>query len=140
MAAKKKHGADERTIRALDKTWGDDASSGNLVGVLACYARDGSLVWPGSPAFRGSAAIRRAWTKLIRTPGLELRFTPKRIDISDDGTLASDFGVVTMVMDAPKGKSKQVAKYLVVWKKVGEEWKVLYDSYNMNTEDSPPTG
>ena len=39
-----------------------------------------------------------------------------------------------------KGECKKVhnkipAKYVVVWKKVGGAWKVLYDCYNMNQAD-----
>jgi uncharacterized protein (TIGR02246 family) len=130
-----KTSADEKAIRKLDKEWGDAASKKDLKTVVALYARDGSLLWPSEPAHYGTAAIRAAYTKMFKEfKGLTLRFTAKRIDISEGGDLASDFGVVALGYDDPeKGRVKLTAKYLVVWKKVNGAWKVLYDSYNMNS-------
>lgn len=129
-----KHKADEALIRNLDEAWGKAASAKNLDAVVAFYAGDGSLVWPGAPAAHGTDHIRANWQKMFKTtPGLHLRFIAERIVISDDGTLASDFGKVEFGHDTNEGKHVQeTAKYVVVWKKVKDSWKVLYDSYNMN--------
>ena len=126
--------AEEHAIRALNKSWSAAATAHDLEAVLAMYAKDGSLVWPGEPAFHGSEAIRGAWTEMMKTPGLALEFTSERIVVADSGDLASDFGKVAMASDTEKGREEVEAKYLVVWRKEGRDWKVLYDAYNMNSQ------
>jgi uncharacterized protein (TIGR02246 family) len=124
---------DETAIRELDVQWGDAASKHDLDTVLEFYAHDGSLVWPGFPPAHGAKAIREQWAKMIVTPGLFLRFVPERIVIAESGDLATDFGRVEMAQDTPKGKEKITAKYLVAWRKENGVWKVLYDSWNMDS-------
>lgn len=131
-----KHSADEKAIRKLDVEWGDAACKKDLKAVVAFYAPDGSVVWPGAPAAHGTAKIRAAWVELLKTPGLSLRFTPERIDVADDGDMATDFGKVAFGHDTAQGHVRETAKYVVVWKKVEGAWKVLYDCYNMNTPDA----
>lgn len=133
-----RHKADEALIRKLDEDWGKAASAKNLDAVVSFYAADGSLVWPGAPAAHGTDQIRANWQKMFKTiAGLHLRFIPERIVVSDDGTLASDFGKVEFGHDSSEWVHVQeTAKYVVVWKKVKDSWKVLYDSYNMNADPS----
>ena len=128
-----KHKADEAEIRRLDEEWGKAATEKKLDAVVGFYAHDGSLVWPGLPAAHGTAKIRANWEEMMKTSGLKLRFIAERIVISDDGTLASDFGKVEYDHD-DKGKTvKETAKYVVVWRKEKGGWKVLYDCYNANS-------
>lgn len=130
-----KHKADEAAIRRLDEEWGKAASAKNLDAVVGFYAHDGSLVWPGEPAVHGTAQIRAGWKKMMDTiPGLNLRFTPERIVISDDASLASDFGKVEFGHEVNGKPVMEIAKYVVVWRKEKGDWKVLYDSYNLNSE------
>lgn len=130
-----KHKADEAAIRRLDDEWGKAASAKNLAAVVDFYAHDGSLVWPGQPAVHGTAHIRASWKEMMDTiPGLNLRFTPERIVISDDASLASDFGKVEFGHDVNGKPVMEIAKYVVVWRKEKGGWKVLYDSYNMNAD------
>lgn len=132
----KKYSADEKAIRKLDVMWGAAACKKDLNAVVAFYARNGSVVWPGARAARGTAKIRAAWAEMLKTPGLSLRFTPEHIDIADDADMATDFGKVAFGHDTAKGHVRETAQYLVVWKKVNGAWKVFYDCYNMNTPDA----
>jgi ketosteroid isomerase-like protein len=129
-----KHKADEAAIRRLDEEWGRAASTQKLDAVVGFYAHDGSLVWPGEPAVHGTADIRASWKKMMDISGLNLRFTPERIVISDDASLASDFGKVEFGHEVDGKPVMEIAKYIVVWRKEKDGWKVLYDSYNLNTE------
>ena len=131
------HSADEKIIKELDTQWGDAACKKDLEAVVALYAPDGSLVWPGAPAVHGTSNIRAAWVDFLKTPGLSLRFTPERIDFAHDADMAIDFGAVALERDDPqKGHVKMTAKYVVVWRKINGAWKVLYDCYNTNTPDA----
>ncbi|MFO1460267.1 MAG: DUF4440 domain-containing protein [Verrucomicrobiota bacterium] len=136
MASSKMSASDKSQIIALDQAWGDAASSGRLADVVGFYAANATLVWPGTKAVQGTAAIRKSWKGMFRQfKGLRLRFIAKAIHISKEGDLASDFGVVEF---SATGQSMMKAKYLVVWQKVRGEWRVLYDSWNTNTEAPAP--
>ena len=125
--------AEEKAIRALDKAWTHAATRKDLRKVVTFYATDGSLVWPDTPPVHGKAAILKNWKSMMASiPGLVLKFSPERIEVSDSGDLASDYGVVYMQQKGATGIEKVRAKYLVVWKKEKGEWKVLYDGWNYN--------
>ncbi len=139
--------ADEAEIRRLDKVWSDAASkgAGNLDNIVPIYGPNATLVWPGQPPVHGPRAIRKAWKKAFEDfPDFHLTFSPVRIDISEDGDMASDFGKVGMAWTetkrvkgrTAKQRVKATAKYVVVWTKVDGAWKVLYDSYNMNAPEA----
>ena len=132
------HAADEQAIRDLDEAWGEAATRHDLDAIVAFYAPNGSLVWPGMPAVHGTADIRLAWKQMIdTTPGLGLRFAADSITVASAGDLAADFGVVYLTMDAPDGtKVNDAAKYVVTWQKLDGKWKVLYDSWNENQKSS----
>lgn len=59
-------------------------------------------------------------------------FIPERIVVAQSGDMATDFGRAEIDVTSPKGTSKLVVKYLVVWKKVDGKWKVAYDMWNTN--------
>jgi ketosteroid isomerase-like protein len=136
--------ADIAAIRRLDAEWSEAASGGiaNLDRVVEFYAADGSTVWPGAPASKGSKNILKAWKRSFQElEGLKLKFGPTDIRISADGTMASDFGRVAMSYLVAKRVNRQTtkqrihsrAKYVVVWTKADGEWKVLYDCWNLNS-------
>jgi hypothetical protein len=52
--------ADEAALRAIDSTWFAAYGRGDVDGVAALYAEDAVISAPGTPAARGSAAIRQA--------------------------------------------------------------------------------
>ena len=131
----KKMSAEEKAIRAQDVAWGKAACKKDLDAVVSLYCKDGALVWTGEPPAQGIAAIRKNWAQMMKIPGLSLEFIPERIVVSDSGDLASDFGVVKLGQEDPANYSYTTvsAKYLVVWRKEKSGWKVLYDSYNLNS-------
>lgn len=132
----KKMSADEKAIREHDVAWGKAVCKKDLDAVVSVYCKDGALAWTGEPAAHGTAAIRKSWAQMMKIPGLTLEFIPERIVVSESGDLASDFGVVKFGQEDPANFSFTVvtAKYLVVWRKEKSGWKVLYDSYNLNSE------
>jgi ketosteroid isomerase-like protein len=131
----KKMSAEEKAIREQDVAWGKAACKKDLDAVVSLYCKDGCLAWAGEPPAQGIAAIRKSWAQMMKIPGLSLEFIPDRIVVSESGELASDFGVVKLGQEDPANYSYTVvsAKYLVVWRKEKSGWKVLYDSYNLNS-------
>jgi uncharacterized protein (TIGR02246 family) len=124
--------AEEQAIRQLDDQWNAAIARKDVEANVAFYAADGVVLWPDAPAGRGTAAIRNAWTEMLKAPNLKLVLTPEDIHVSQSGDLATDVGRVAAEMDTPQGHAKEDAKYLVVWKKVNGSWKVQYDAFNAN--------
>jgi len=94
------------------------------------YTFDTIVLDPETPARRGADTMRAAWTEFLKAPGLTVRLVPEKIDIAAAGDLATDFGRFELQVESPAGKIKNVHKYLTVWRKVGGQWKILYDAWN----------
>jgi ketosteroid isomerase-like protein len=59
---------------------------------------------------------------------LKLTFQPTSILVGDGGDLAAEQGTYQISFTGPKGKKiEDHGNYVTVWKKVGGQWKVLYD-------------
>lgn len=129
--------AEENAIGELATKWIDAAARKDVDTIVSFYAPDGTIVWPDAPAGRGPDAVRAAWTEVFKTPGLKLTFVPERFDLSSAGDMAADFGRIESEFDGPQGTVKDVAKYVVVWRKVNGQWRVLYDTFNSNQPAAP---
>jgi uncharacterized protein (TIGR02246 family) len=132
----KKTDPDEAAIRALDEEWSKAAQAHDIPRVVTFYAKEGSVVWPGQPVAKGHAAIRASWNKALG-PDLYLQFKPSHIEIASGRDMAFDFGVVYFAPNVKPTNLDLVGKYLVVWKRKKDSWKVLYDCYNMNGTNNP---
>jgi uncharacterized protein (TIGR02246 family) len=132
--ARSTRAADIKAIKALDAAWSEAAMNQDIDSLVAMYAKDATLVWPGAKAVHGTRAIRRAWAKMFeQTPSLGLQFDPTTITVADSCDMAVDFGKVTMFMRNEQGrKVRVVAKYVVNWVKVRGRWRVAYDTWNTN--------
>lgn len=130
--------ADEQAIRTLDEQWGPAVSKTDVEAAVAMYTADASLLWPDAPAAKGSDAVRATWTAVMKTPGLTLSVIPERIDVAAAGDVATDVGRVESEVTTPNGPIKVVSKYLHVWHKVGNEWKLYYSMSNSNSPPAAP--
>ncbi len=106
--------------------------------VVAFYADDARILAAGAPRADGRDAIRAMWVQFLSTPGLDLKLTSSDVMVAEAGDLAIDIGGYQMSMTGPKGKPAQdVGKYVTIFKKVGDQWKVVVDMFN---SDKPAPG
>jgi uncharacterized protein (TIGR02246 family) len=129
--------ADEQAIRDLDKRWVDMVAARDSSGIAELFAEDGVEMMPNAPAFEGREGARRAFGGMFGMKGLKLTFEPKRIEIAQAGDMAVDRGTWELEADGPKDKIRDNGKYLVVWKKVGGQWKIAYDIFNSDKPAAP---
>ena len=54
--------------------------------------------------------------------------------------MAYEIGTYTMGLDAPGGRVEDEGKYVVVWTRVGGDWKVAADIFNSNRPAPAPAG
>lgn len=130
-AAQGGRSSDEEAIRKADVEWSHAAETRNVEKAVSFYADDGSMMPYGAPIATGTEQIRQTWTKLMSIPGVNLTFAPTKIVVAKGGDMAYDIGTfVLKTNDAQGNSTASEGKYVVVWKKVGGQWKVAADIFN----------
>jgi uncharacterized protein (TIGR02246 family) len=123
-------GADEQAIRGQVDRWLELVKAKDAAGIAALYAEDGAVMPPNAPIGKGRAAIQQTWASLMQTPGFALTFAPEQIVVSASGDMALDRGTYRLAL-APHGTAQtDTGKYVVVWRKIGGEWKAAADIFN----------
>ena len=136
-AAPANTGADEQAIRSQVDHWLQLVKTKDAAAIAALYTEDGAVMPPNAPIGKGRAAIQQTWTSMMGTPGFDLTFTPEQIIVSSSGDMALDRGTYSLKV-APHGTAQSdTGKYVVVWRKVGSEWKAAADIFN---SDLPASG
>ena len=130
-------GADEKAIRGQVDHWLQLVKAKDAAAIASLYAEDGAVMPPNAPIGKGRAAIQRTWSSLMQTPGFALTFAPEQIIVSASGDMALDRGTYNLTI-APGGTTQtDTGKYVVVWRKIGGEWKAAADIFN---SDLPASG
>ncbi len=129
--------ADEQAIRANVDRWLEAVKAKDAAAIAQFYTEDGAVMPPNMPIGKGHAAIQKAWADMMATPGFNLRFTPEQIVVSSSGDMALDRGTYRLTVSPAGTPQTDTGKYLVVWRKVGGEWKAAADMFN---SDIPAAG
>ena len=130
-------GVDEQAIRGHVDRWLQLVKAKDAAGIAELYANDGTVMPPNAPIGKGRAAIQQTWASMMRTPGFDLTFVPEQIIVSSSGDMALDRGTYSLAV-APDGTAQtDTGKYVVVWRKIGGEWKAAADIFN---SDLPASG
>ena len=127
--------AEEQAIRDADAAMLRAARAGDAAAFADAFAPDGRFLFPYAPAAEGRAAIRERFAENASTPGFDVRWTTRLVEVSEAGDLAWTTGRYTLAMETPDGPVRDEGKFLSVWEKVGGEWKLAAD---MIATDLPP--
>jgi uncharacterized protein (TIGR02246 family) len=119
--------AQKAEIEAVNAKWTEFFNKGDFAGVASLYTTDAVAFPPGSPMVQGQAAIGAMWKSMA-----EQVSDPKltTLDVKVLGpSAAREIGTVSL---KTKGSTPQevTAKYVVVWEKVGNDWKLAADIWN----------
>lgn len=130
-------GADEQAIRGQVDRWLQFVKAKDAAGIAEFYTEDGAVMPANAPISKGRAAIQQTWASMMQTPGFDLTFVPEQIIVSSSGDMALDRGTYRLTV-APGGATQtDTGKYVVVWRKIGGEWKAAADIFN---SDLPASG
>jgi uncharacterized protein (TIGR02246 family) len=129
--------ADEQAIRGHITRWLQLIKDKDSAAIAQFYADDGVVMPPNQPLVTGRDAITKFWQSMVAIPESTLTFQPDRIDFSRAGDMAIDRGTYRFT-GKPGGQAvDETGKYLVVWKMVGDDWKVAADMFS---SDEPAAG
>src|SRR5262245_51427077 len=114
-------------IEAVNAKWIDLFNKGDFAGIASLYTEDASAFPPGSAIVKGRTAIESMWKGMadqVSNPKLVT------LDVKALGpSAAREIGTFSL-------KSKGTAplevtgKYVVIWEKVGADWKLAVDIWN----------
>jgi uncharacterized protein (TIGR02246 family) len=115
------------TIEKLNDVWTAAFNKGDAAAVAALYTEDAYVLPPGSAIVKGRAAIEAFWRQAAQQMS-DAKLTT--VDVLPLGrSAAREIGTVTL-----KTKSQPpqeiVGKYVVVWRKIGRDWKLATDIWN----------
>jgi uncharacterized protein (TIGR02246 family) len=119
--------AQKAEIEAVNAKWAEFFNKGDFAGVASLYTTDATAFPPGSAMVRGGAAIGAMWKSMAEKVG-----DPKltTLDVKSLGpSAAREIGTFSLKTKAPSPQ-EVTGKYVVVWEKVGNDWKLASDIWN----------
>ena len=118
---------DKATIEKLNDAFEAAFNKADFAALANMYTEDAYLLPPGSELAKGRSNVQAYWTKAGEGVG-DLKLTT--LDLKPLGSdAAREVGTFSLMT---KGRQRQqlVGKYVVVWQKVGNEWKLATDIWN----------
>jgi uncharacterized protein (TIGR02246 family) len=119
--------AQKAEIEAVNAKWIELFNKGDFSGIAALYTADATAFPPGSAMVHGNAAIGAMWKGIAEQVG-----DPKiaTVDVKLLGpSAAREIGTFSLKTKGSDPKSV-TGKYVVVWEKEGNEWKLAADIWN----------
>jgi uncharacterized protein (TIGR02246 family) len=118
---------DKATFDKLNDAFVAAFKKADFAAVAAMYTEDATVLPPGNNMVKGRPAIQAFWTQAGQGIG-DIKLTT--VDVKALGAdAAREIGTFSLMT---KGQQSQqvVGKYVVVWQKVGTDWKLMTDTWN----------
>ena len=119
--------AQKAEIEAVNAKWTEFFNKGDFAGIASLYTEDAIAFPPGSGMVKGRAAIGEMWK------GMAEQVSDPKVTTLDVKLLGPSAvrEVGTFSLKTKEPTPQEVAgKYVVVWEKVGNDWKLATDIWN----------
>jgi uncharacterized protein (TIGR02246 family) len=123
-------GKTDPALKEMAADWAAAFNAKDAAKIASFYTDDAVVMPPNQPMVKGRANIEAHFKGEIQQGATNFQLKPVESAIS--GSQAFEVGTSTMTL--PGGLTDR-GKYLVVLKRVGNDWKIAYDIYN---SDAPP--
>ncbi|MBJ6128357.1 YybH family protein [Microvirga splendida] len=118
---------DKATIQSLNDQFARAFNTGDIPAVAAHYTEDATVLPPGAEMVMGRDAILAFWKSAAEQIG-DIKLTA--VDVKPLGSNAAR-EIGTFSLRTKGSQSQEIAgKYVVVWEKVGADWKLATDIWN----------
>jgi ketosteroid isomerase-like protein len=121
---------DALNTKAMDAFHRKDA-----VALADGFATDGKFLGAHQPIAVGRAEITKAWSSLTALPNVSAHWGSHEVAVALSGEVAIELGTYSLAFDGPARRVEDIGKYIVVWRKEGDTWKIIADMIN---SDLPP--
>ena len=119
--------AQQAEIEAVNAKWVDFFNKDDFAGVASLYTEDATAFPPGSGMVKGRAAIGAMWKSMAEQVS-DPKFTT--LDVKPLGpSAAREIGTFSLKTKGP-APQEVTGKYVVVWEKIGNDWKLAADIWN----------
>jgi uncharacterized protein (TIGR02246 family) len=119
--------AQKSEIDAVNAKWVEFFNNGDFAGIASLYTEDATAFPPGSGMVKGRPAIGTMWKNMaenVTDPQLTT------LDVKPLGpSAAREIGTFSLKTKGP-APQEVTGKYVVVWEKVGGDWKLRADIWN----------
>jgi len=119
--------AQRAEIEAANAKWTEFFNKGDFAGIASLYTENATAFPPGAAMVKGKAAIGAMWKGLA-----EQVTDPKLVtlDVKPLGpSSAREIGTFSLKTKGPTPQ-EITGKYVVVWEKIGDDWKLESDIWN----------
>jgi uncharacterized protein (TIGR02246 family) len=118
---------DRATIERLNQRFTEAFAKGDFTTVAAMYTEDAYLLPPGANIIKGRAGIQAFWAEAGNgIENVELTI----VDIRPLGTEAAREVGTFRLKTKGQEPTAITGKYVVVWQKVGNDWRLATDIWN----------
>jgi len=121
---------DRATISQLEHQLSLAIRERNLEKVMNFYSADARLLPPNAPELIGFEAVQTTWQSLLAIPQFSVSLECKHVEVAADRSMAFDAGTYQQSYQTPGGLFEDRGKYLVVWRREGNNWKIVADMFN----------
>jgi uncharacterized protein (TIGR02246 family) len=119
--------AQHAEIEAINAKWVELFKKGDFAGIGALYTEDAVALPPGAAMVKGSTAIGAMWRTMADHVS-DVKLTA--LDVKALGPAAArEIGTFSLMTKGRRPHSV-AGKYVVVWEKVGSDWKLATDIWN----------
>lgn len=120
-----------KVIEQVNLKYGEAIRKGDPAALAALYTEDACLLPPNSEMVRGRQAIQEFGGAMIQMGMKDIILTT--VELLGSGDIIQEIGNYKQTME-PEGQepSEDKGKYVVVWKRATEGWKLHWDIFNTN--------
>jgi uncharacterized protein (TIGR02246 family) len=119
--------AQKAESEAVNAKWMEFFNKGDFVGIASLYTDDAAAFPPGTAMVKGKVAIGAMWK------GMAEKISDPKVTTLEVKSLgpsaAREIGTFSLKTKGPTSQ-EVTGKYVVVWEKVGEDWKLAADIWN----------
>jgi ketosteroid isomerase-like protein len=124
----------KKQIKAVNHRLSQNLVTGNIDAVAACYTTDAQFMVPNMPSVTGKPGIKAVYLGMFQSGATHLDLSTQ--EISGNGNFMEEVGTYTL--STSTGKQLDQGKYLVVWKKEANDWKLFRDCFNTSLPAKQP--
>jgi uncharacterized protein (TIGR02246 family) len=123
------HGAGQGNLQSLSDKFAQAFNAGDAAAVAALYTNEAVILPPGAEMMKGRTAIQAFWKGAAEQLGNGKLTTVEVKPLGSDRAL--EIGTFSFRTKASQPQ-EITGKYVVVWEKVGSDWKLATDIWNTN--------